>query len=81
MRSRPLATTLRAGFEITGYAISQMRASSSRTISTWVEPRFAAQRSGFEVTGYAMTASPKWEMPRAVTRRSGFEVTGYAMAI
>lgn len=45
--TRPLALTLRSGFEITGYAMA-------RRASTWAAPEATALRSGFEVTGYAL---------------------------
>ena len=72
--SRPLASTLRAGFEVTGYALN-------RTLSTWAAPRATAQqRSGFEITGYALAIAKAWAAPRALSQnRAGFEITGYAM--
>ena len=50
--SAPLARAQRSGFEVTGYALSQAKLSS-----TWATPTARAQRSGFEVTGYALATA------------------------
>ena len=77
--TRPTASTLRSGFEVTAYQMVD----NVQNRSLWTRPTASTLRSGFEVTAYQMVDNVQnrslWTRPTASTLRSGFEVTAYQM--